>query len=89
MVNSQSSTPIVRFHNPLRRAAARLALLSLFEAQGLIGNLLLCCFRMEKQGAGHLGGSRLSSLFKHFLGGIEKAQNETLVSSAISTSSSS
>ena len=30
--------------------------------------------RVLKHGAGHLRGSRLSSLFKHFLGGIEKAQ---------------
>ena len=28
----------------------------------------------QKQGAGHLRSSRLSSLFKHFLGGTEKAQ---------------
>ena len=30
--------------------------------------------QLVKQGAGHLRGPRLSSLFKHFLGGIEKAQ---------------
>ena len=30
--------------------------------------------RAKKHGAGHLRGSQLSSLFKHFLGGIEKAQ---------------
>jgi len=38
---------------------------------------------------GHLKGSRLSSLFKHFYGGIEKEfkrlKNETLVSSATSS----
>ena len=32
------------------------------------------CNGIEKLGAGHLRGSRLSSLFKHVLGGFEKAQ---------------
>ena len=34
--------------------------------------------RTQKHGAGHLRGSRLSSLFKHFLGGIDKAQKRNL-----------
>jgi hypothetical protein len=36
----------------------------------------------KKHGAGHLRGSQLSSLFKHFLGGLKRLKNETLVSSA-------
>ena len=40
----------------------------------LISVYMCVCNGIEKHGAGHLRGSRLSSLFKHFLRGFEKAQ---------------